>query len=211
MWLAACGTDDPSTDQEVGSPSSEPTESSVVRRASSDPMALGDVDAPVVMVEWLDLRCPFCALFSRETLPRLVEDYVDAGLLRIEVRDVAFFGEQSVDAAVAARAAGQQGRFHEFVSAVYAAAPERGHPDLTREALLGFAEEAGVPDLDRFAADLDRPELRRAVVESTSMAGRLGVTSVPFFLIGDVAIAGAQPAEVFEQVLDEAIAAAEEQ
>lgn len=183
-------------------------EPAVVRRDPADAMALGDVNAPVVIVEWLDMRCPFCAQFSRETLPGIVADYVDAGLVRYEVRDVAFFGDQSTDAAVAARAAAEQGAFHEFLSAVYAAAPERGHPDLTRERLTELARQAGIADLPRFQADLDRPDLRQAVQRSTLEAGQLGVTSVPFFVIGNSALAGAQPAEVFHQAIDAAIAEA---
>jgi len=191
-----------------GGPSEAASEPAVVRRDAGDVAALGAVDAPVVIVEWLDLRCPFCARFSRETLPGIVERYVDAGLVRYEVRDVAYFGDRSVDGAVAARAAGEQGRFHEYLAAAYAAAPDRGHPDLPREQLVAFAREAGVADLYRFEADLDRDDLRRAVQERTSAAGRLGVTSVPFFVIGDVAFAGAQPTEVFEQVIEEQLAEA---
>lgn len=72
-----------------------------VRRDADDPKAIGSVDAPVVMTEWIDLRCPFCASFSRDTLPALIADYVDTGKVRIEFVDVAFFGTQSEDAQVA--------------------------------------------------------------------------------------------------------------
>lgn len=173
----------------------------LARRDPDDPMALGDVDAPVVIVEWIDMRCPFCARFSQETLPPLVERYIDSGLVRLEVREVVFFGDQSLEAAVAARAAGEQGLFHEFVDAVYAAAPDRGHADLPRPRLVEFAEEAGVPDLGQFETDLDRDDLRRAVEQSTTTASRLGVGSVPFFVVGNLAFAGAQSLDVFEQVI----------
>lgn len=179
-----------------------------VRREPEDPMARGEVDAPVVMVEWVDLRCPFCALFSRQTLPEIQKRYVDSGLLRYEVRDVALFGDESLAAAVAARAAGEQGRFHEFLTAAYEGAPERKRADLPRERLLELAAEAGVADMARFEADLSRPDLRQAVEDATSAAGRVGVTVVPFFLIGDVAFSGAQPLATFESVIDAQLAKA---
>lgn len=181
----------------------------MVRRESGDPMAMGDVDAPVVLIEWLDLRCPFCALFSRQTLPTLIDEYIDAGLVRYEVHTVEFFGDQSGTAAVAVWAAAEQGLALEYLDAVYAAAPDRGHPDLTREVLIGFAEQVGIADMARFRSDLDRDDLRGAVHAQTNDAGRIGINTVPFFLVGDQAIAGAQPIEVFREVLDEAIAAAE--
>ncbi|XRQ09122.1 DsbA family protein [Actinomadura welshii] len=179
-----------------------------VRRTADDPMAIGDVDAPVVMTEWIDLRCPFCAVVSRDTMPTLIEKYVDTGKVRIEFYDVAYFGEKSEDAAVAARAAGNQDKYVEFVTAVYAAAPERGHPDLPRDALIDFAKKAGVPDVDRFTAELDDPGLREDVQKSTRSAQQLGVTGVPFFVTGRTALSGAQPTGNFEKFLDEALAEA---
>lgn len=183
-------------------------EPAVVRRDLSDTMAIGSVDAPIVMVEWLDVRCPFCAHFSRDTLPGIIETYIDAGLVRYEIYDVAFFGDESIDGAVAARAAGEQGRYVEFLSAVFDAAPDRAHIDLPRERLIEFAQQAGVGDLERFEADLDRDDLRLAVQRSTSAAGQLGVTTVPFFVIGNAGVSGAQPAEVFHEMIERALAEA---
>lgn len=180
----------------------------IARRDPDDPFAIGAVDAPVVLVEWADFRCPFCAVFTNATLPVILDEYVDAGLVRYEFRDVAFFGDESTDAAVAARAAGEQGRFAEYLTALYAAAPEKGHPDMPREKLLAFATEAGVPDLARFEADLGREDLRKAVAQSTADAQRLGVSSVPFFVVGDQAMAGAQPIDAFRQFLDAQLEAA---
>ncbi len=179
-----------------------------VRRDPDDPMAIGDVDAPVVLTEWIDLRCPFCAAFSRNTLPTLVEEYVDTGQVRIEFVDVAFFGEESEDAAVAARAAANQDKFVEFVTAVYDASPERGHPDLPRDVLIDFADQAGVPDIDRFTADLDDPEIRADAQASTQYSQQIGVTAVPFFFAGDMALSGAQPTATFQEFLDQALAQA---
>ncbi len=182
----------------------------IARRDADDPMAIGDVDAPVVLVEWADFRCPYCAVFTNETLPVILDEYVDAGLVRYEFRDVAFFGDESVDAAIAVRAAAEQGRFAEYLEVLFSAAPEQGHPDMPREKLIGFARDAGVPDLGTFEAALDRQDLRDAVLASTDEAHRLGVTSVPFFVAGDRALSGAQPTDLFRQFLDEQLEAAGE-
>ncbi len=183
-------------------------DSVVVTRDADDPLAIGRVDAPVVLTEWTDLRCPFCAAFARDTLPALLAEYIDTGLVRLEIHDVSFFGDQSEDAAVAARAAGEQGLAIDYLEAVYQAAPASGHPDLPREALMAFAKQVGVPDLAQFEADLDSAELRGAVQTSTASAQSLGVNSVPFFVVGDQALAGAQPVDVFRQYLDQALSAA---
>lgn len=180
-----------------------------VRRDPDDPMAIGDVDAPVVLTEWIDMRCPFCALYSRDTLPILVEEYVDTGQVRIEFHDVVFYGEHSENAAIAARAAANQDMYVEYLATVYDAAPESGHPDMPREKLVGFAEEVGVPDMEQFIADLDDPDLREDVQASTQQAQQLGVTAVPFFVAGNTALSGAQSVDVFREFLDQAAAEAE--
>lgn len=173
-----------------------------VRAQADDPLAVGSIDAPVVISEWTDYRCPYCALFANETLPTLLKDYVDSGQVRIEFNDVFFFGDESFDAAVAARAAAAQGYYLPYIEALYAAAPENGgHPPMPREKLIGFAQEAGVPDLKQFEADLDSEEIKAAVQASHNQAVALGVNSVPFFVVGDQALAGAQPLEVFQQVI----------
>lgn len=184
----------------TASPSS--TQPQLARRQAGDTMAIGELDAPVVMVRWTDLRCPYCAVFENEVLPKIISTYVETGKLRIEVNDVAFFGEQSLQAAVAARAAGEQGLYQEYLSTVFAAAPESGHPEFTEAKLIGFAKTAGVPDQAAFKAALSDADLQAAVSTSTSTAQQLGVTSVPFFLIGDTAFAGAQSWETFQRVID---------
>ena len=84
---------------------------------------------------------------------------------------------------------------------------------LAQHARGTFGEEVLFVDLDAavrpFEADLDRQDLRAAVEASTVEAQMLGVSGVPFFVVGDQAMSGAQPLEVFRQVLDDAIAAAQ--
>jgi protein-disulfide isomerase len=212
QWGAA-NTTSPSADAgdvsaaaDSGSGANAQAAVSHVRREADDPMAIGAIDAPVVLSEWVDFRCPYCAVFSRDVFPQLVQEYVDAGKVRIEMHDVAFFGEESVRAAVAARAAGEQGKYFEFLAAVYAAAPEGGHPDLLPEELIEFAEIAGVPDLAQFKSGMQRDDLKAAVQQSTEQAQQLGVTGVPFFAVGDQAFSGAQPLESFRDFLDQQLA-----
>ncbi|WP_019482549.1 DsbA family protein [Arthrobacter sp. TB 23] len=181
----------------------------VARRIADDPTALGDVDAPVVMIEYADYRCPFCGLFARDTLPPLVDKYVESGDLRIEWRDLPVFGDESFAAAVAGRAAGEQGLFWEFNKAVFDIAPERGHAELPRERLLEIAAEIGVPDMAKFEADLDSEKLEQAVTTDAQEAATLGATGTPTFLVNDTPFVGAQPLATFEEAIDAALEQAE--
>lgn len=178
------------------------------RRKSGDPTAKGSPTAPVVLVEYADYRCPFCGLFSRDTLPALVKKYVDSGQLRVEWRDLPVFGAESSAAAVAGRAAAEQGRVWEFNKAVYAIAPERGHAALPRERLVQLAAKAGVPDLKKFEADLDSAELQAAVAKDAQEAAGLGATGTPTFLVNDIPIVGAQPLATFDKAIEAALKSA---
>lgn len=171
--------------------------SKLPRRDPNDPVAKGRPDAKVVVIEYSDWRCPFCALWARNTLPEL-QTMLDDGTLRIEYRDMPIFGEQSDLAARAGRAAARQGTFWPFYDAVFASAPERGHPDLNRGKLRELAQKAGVPDLDRFEADLSDTRLDATIRRDVAEAQQLGAPrSVPLFIVGDEALMGAQPTDAF--------------
>ncbi|KPH20696.1 MULTISPECIES: DsbA family protein [Rhodococcus] len=176
----------------------------LANRVADDPMALGDVDAPVVMVAFSDFRCPFCAQFSRVTEPQLIDRYVDTGTLRIEWRDLPIFGQQSFDAARAGRAAAAQDKFWEFTRAVYADAPDTGHADLTPEALQTYARQAGVPDLARFTADATGTEFDVAITADSNEAKSLGIPATPAFSVNGVPVLGAQPLSEFVDLIDTA-------
>lgn len=186
--------------------SAEEQQPELARRTPGDPAALGALDAPVVLIEYADYRCPFCGVLSRDVLPALISEYVDEGLLRIEWRDYPIFGETSVEAAVAARAAGKQGMFWEYNTAVYESAPESGHLEIDREGLIAYARLIGIPDLAQFEADLSDPALVALVQADAVEAQQIGVSSVPSLLVNNVAIAGAQPVQVFRDTIDAQLA-----
>ncbi|MFF5974830.1 DsbA family protein [Streptomyces sp. NPDC012769] len=176
------------------------------RRVAADKLALGRVDAPVVLIEYADFKCGYCGKFARDTEPELVKKYVDAGTLRIEWRNFPIFGEESEAAARASWAAGRQGRFWQFHKAAYApGAKEKGFGE---ERLTALAKEAGVPDLARFARDADSAAARESVRRDQEQGYSLGATSTPSFLVNGRPIAGAQPKETFTEAIEAAAKAA---
>ena len=177
------------------------------RRDADDPLALGRVDAPVVVVEFGDFQCPFCRLFAQRDEPALLQRYVDSGQVRLEWRDYAYLGPESVTAAVAARAAGRQGRFWPFHDALYAQQRPENRGAVDDAFLTGIATGVGL-DPARFAADRADPALRAAVESDLRTGTSLGVTGVPTFLVGDQLIFGAQPLGTFTGAIDAALARA---
>ncbi|MGC5584607.1 DsbA family protein [Ornithinimicrobium sp. W1679] len=202
---SADATGDAGDDAAATGPSPEVAElmMSLQRRDADDPLAVGDVDAPVVMIEYADYRCPFCARFALETLPEL-QDLVDDGTLRIEFRDFVIFGDESHAVAVAARAAAEQGPEHglAYQEAAFARSTA-GQATLTEDDLVAIAEEVGVPDVDAFTESLDDPQLAAAVDADTAEARSLGLSSTPTFLVNTAVVQGAETAEHFRGVVSE--------
>jgi protein-disulfide isomerase len=165
---------------------------------------LGSATASVVITEYSDFQCPFCGKYARETLPLLIEKYVDTGLVRIEWRDFTAFGSESVKAAVAAQAAHEQGSFWEYHNLLFAEQMPMNSGSLNDERLIGFARHLGL-DAEQFARDLQSSELAARVEASLDQGIRLGVRGTPAFFINGRMLAGAQPLVLFEQAIDEAL------
>ncbi|WP_043497181.1 DsbA family protein [Georgenia sp. SUBG003] len=176
----------------------------MARRDPADPMAVGPLDAPVSLVVYSDFQCPFCAMWSEQTQPTMLER-AEAGDLRIEWRDINVFGQESLTSARAAYAAGLQDRYVEYHDALFEGGEKRPAGELDEESLIELAAELGL-DTERFTADLRSEEVAAAVAHNQDEAASLGVYSTPAFLLGGTPILGAQPTEVFVETLDDALA-----
>ena len=80
---------------------------------------LGSPKAPVTLVEYVDLQCPYCRTFETDAMPALISRYVRTGKVKIEQRLLAFIGTDSVRGRLAAIAAGKQGKLFNLTELLY--------------------------------------------------------------------------------------------
>ena len=80
---------------------------------------LGKPNAPVTMVEYIDLQCPVCRAFETEVMPTIVPRFVRPGKVQVIARPIAFIGPDSARGRLAALAAGRQNRFFDFSQLLY--------------------------------------------------------------------------------------------
>lgn len=189
--------------RQVANPGKEPGSQAGGEAALGVP-ARGNEDAPVVMVEYADFQCPFCGQFTREVEPYLVEEYVESGILRIEWRDFPYRGQESINAALAARAAQEQGKFWEYHDLLY---QNQGTPNsgaFTDEKLVALAEEAGL-DVERLASDFTSGRYEGVVSRDLEEAASKGIPGTPTFFVNDKPLVGVQPVEAFEGAIEEAL------
>ena len=131
--------------------------------------------------------------------PKLFEEYVREGTLRIVWRDFPYQGQESVDAALAARAAQAQGEFWEYHDLLY----ENQSGGFSEERLIELAREAGL-DVERFEEDLASGRFERAVAEDFQEGREMGIAGTPTFVINGRVLAGLQPLEVYEEAIERA-------
>ena len=141
-------------------------------------IALGSPKAPVTMVEFADLQCPFCAQFERDVLPTILKRYVRTGKVRLEVRLLRFIGPDSDRLARVAAAASQQDRMWQFVALAYQRQGRENSGYADSEFINRLAADAGLKRTSAGTA------AERQVRQSEQAAKTVGVDSTPSFLIG---------------------------
>jgi protein-disulfide isomerase len=155
--------------------------------------ALGALDAPVTIEIWADFQCPYCALFASLVEPRIVDTYVKSGRARLVFRDLAFLGEESRWAAVAARLAEEQGAFWPFHDYLFANQQGENRGSFAIERLREIAGRVGL-DRATFDAGL-KLETARALfavirAEFETDAARLGIRSTPTVTVNGTVVDG---------------------
>ncbi|NLS08470.1 thioredoxin domain-containing protein [Nesterenkonia sp. MY13] len=186
----------------------QPDLTELERHDPEDPLAIGEADAPVTMIVFSDYQCPYCASWSEDTLPSMME-YVEAGDMRIEWRDLNVFGPASTQAARAVYAAALQGEFWDYHHHLFANGEILSEDQLSPESMTDLAAEIGL-DTEQFAQDMNSEEVEEQVDDNAELGYSIGAYSTPTFIIGGAPMVGAQPTEVFIQAVDDALERAEE-
>ncbi len=161
------------------SPAPSPSPSAATERFVNG-ATLGDSTAPITVEIWADYQCPFCRLEDVAFGGALERELAIPGKVRIEYHDFAFLGQESVDAAVAARCAGRQDpaaywRYHDLL---FAAQQGENQGAFSRANLVALATAAGI-DTAPFTSCLDDPTVAQAVTAETSRGRTLGISSTP--------------------------------
>jgi protein-disulfide isomerase len=185
--------------EEVGAPTAVPLVTRYDVPVDDDP-ALGPADAPITIVEFSDFECPFCQKWNAEVFGKIKEQYSDQ--VRIVYRDFPLesIHANAFPAAEAANCANEQGAFWPYHDKLFSM--EKG---LSQQAYTQYASDLGL-NLDDFSACLESGKYKQEVQADFDFAANLGVRSTPTFFINGIALVGAQPFEVFQEVIEKELA-----
>lgn len=157
--------------------------------------ALGPLDAPVVIIEFSDFQCPFCAR-AVPILKALHDRHPDDVRIVFRHMPLSFHGNARI-AAIGAVCAEAQGRFWDYHDALFANQKALGRDDLIAQATaLGL-------DSGAFATCLDDPASAAVVDSDNATAVALGLTGTPTFFVNGLKLTGARPLEQFEAIIAE--------
>jgi protein-disulfide isomerase len=161
----------------------------------------GDKNAPVTIVQWSDFQCPFCSRVE-PTIAKVMEEY--KGKVRVVWRDLPLpFHPNAMPSAIAARAAGEQGKFWEMHDKLFA---DQAHED--RATFEKYAQELGL-NMTKFKAALDAQKGKEAIAADSAAGGKIGARGTPAFFVNGKFLSGAQPFEAFKARIDEELKVAD--
>jgi protein-disulfide isomerase len=169
---------------------------------------LGDEKAPVSLVVYSDFQCPFCKKWHDETAPQIIDTYVKTGKVKMEYKDLAFLGQESIDASLAVKCAKEQGlenylNYHDYL---FDNQKGENQGQFSIVNLKRFAANLKL-DTKKFNECLDTNRFKNEIQQDAADGKAAGVTGTPAFLINGKLIIGAQPFSEFQKAIDEALVA----
>ncbi len=200
VWIASSG-------QKSGRSSSVPPSSvqpvATWKDAEEVGMAVGDPKAPVTVVEFADLACPYCAYMALKVFPAVKPSYIETGKVRWIFVDFPLPSHRnSFTAAVLTHCAGEQGKYWDLQERFFERMNDWAHEQDPVPALLSIAEELNL-DTKALKACLESGVYTDRVKKSQQYGLQMGIRATPSFFINGRFVEGAMPLERFQALLDE--------
>ncbi|MGB3713131.1 MAG: thioredoxin domain-containing protein [Candidatus Promineifilaceae bacterium] len=170
-----------------------------------DAPAKGDPNAPVTIIEYSDFQCPFCLRHFENTMPEL-QSYIDAGKVRYVFKDFPIRSshpqaQKAHESARCARELGGEEAFWEMHDLIFANQDEWAGNGRHVELFKSLASEIDIAQ-EEFDECLDSGRYADAVNSDLAEGQRFGVTGTPSFFINGQRLVGAQPLQVFQQIIE---------
>ena len=167
---------------------------------------MGNINAPITILEWGDYQCTFCYKFHQNTLDIINEDFIKTGKVKIIFKDFPLNGPDSKLAAEASYCAQDQEKYWKYHDELYKNWGGERTGWITRESLTKFAETVDL-DIEKFNKCLDDHKYENKVDLLYAFGKEIGIDATPSFLVFNdqkmIKIRGNQPLEVFLKTFDE--------
>lgn len=178
---------------------------------ASNILILGKAEAPVTLVEYLDYKCPNCGSFHTKAGKQIQQEYVDAGIVKIELRAYPFLGPDSARAlrgSYCANDIGKLKKYHDNVfSFIWENYYKNGNYKIEIEDILTADKLVEISRFDeteklKFRECINSDAKNEFIDRDLNNAANDGVQGTPTILIGDQKIVGPQPFNIYKQLID---------
>lgn len=150
----------------------------------------GDGNAKVAIMEFADMRCPFCEKFYTESEPQLLTDYVNTGKVKFAFRHFEFLGAPSEVAGNAIECANEQGGFWKMYDYLFKNQPSESDTSLyTTEKLTSVASSLNL-NPEQFKSCLDSSKYKNNLVTDQDEGRKAGISATPSFVVGKLDSSG---------------------
>lgn len=165
---------------------------------------MGSTDATVPIYYFGNYKCPFCAEFSTQVLPSLVEEYVSTGDALIQYRPLVYVDNQPFlgqdaprlghsDLAVWMNDPEQYWTFHEYV---YANQPPESEIWGTTDNIMNFVEGSEVENTEQIREDITNEAYSQQLQETSQTASGLGITGTPLLWVDGTVVNGLEEQQI---------------
>lgn len=170
----------------------------------------GDPDAPIKIVEYADVLCPFCAKNFVKTWPKLKRDFIDTGKVYYEMRLVGVISPDSGRAARGAYCAAEQGAFWDYMHKAYTTTWNNYYSkgmkpsavDLFSSDKIGeFVDGLGL-NQQQWQRCLDSGKYAGTIAQNQSRMRKMGARGTPYFIIGGHGYSGAPPYNIIKKTIE---------
>ena len=176
----------------------------------NDPI-IGNMDAEITIIEFSDFQCPFCARFHVQTLPTIMDEYINKGTVKLVFRDfpIQSIHPNALPASVAAECANEQKKFKEMHDVLFEKQNKWSNQNI-ESVMNTFSQYASDLGLEEKAFDscLKNGKYIEEIQKDLDDGRTYGISGTPGFFIGNdqigfIELKGAQPFENFKKVIDD--------
>jgi protein-disulfide isomerase len=194
----------PTATSVLSTPTPSPAPPTPTPGLDNEPRAsLGSPDAPITIYEFSDYGCPACRHYALFTFPAIKEEYIDTGQVYYVFKDYPVVSRQGGLAAQAAECAGEQGHYWDMHSQLFI---DPGEWDTTSpneaQAVFRRYAQAYEMDADALVACVAEGRYESDVARDVEEGTEIGWFGTPTFFINRKMLSGAQPPEVFREIIE---------
>jgi protein-disulfide isomerase len=187
------------TDRPLRQVIQNPSLEEVMRPGPLPEFSIGRPDAPVTIIKYASLTCPFCKRFQAEVYPVLKRDYIDAGKVRFMIREFPI-GKTSGMATIALRCA-PMGRYLDLYGRFLASQAQWVSQEVRIEPILKVAQGVGLTS-EQFDSCRQNQGMIAALNQVKDRGRELGVIGTPNFFINGRLVKKALGLKELREIID---------